>query len=172
MSKQSTSAVPDAPQASRRALLMGFAAAATPMAPAFANALSAPPTGPDADAELLDLCRRTIEQSECWAQADLNADRLHMELGYKGPFRPELEHRACAAREREELEFVRLDELYSVVINTPALTNEGIHAKAAVVFQACWGGEHIEDIDDVVSTTTDAKVALSMVRDLINRGQA
>jgi hypothetical protein len=40
MSKQSTSIVPNAPQASRRALLMGFAAAATPMAPALANALS------------------------------------------------------------------------------------------------------------------------------------
>jgi hypothetical protein len=40
MSKQSTSLIPEAPQASRRALLMGFAAAATPMAPALANALS------------------------------------------------------------------------------------------------------------------------------------
>jgi hypothetical protein len=39
MSKQSTSAVPELPQASRRALLMGFAAAATPMAPTLANAL-------------------------------------------------------------------------------------------------------------------------------------
>jgi hypothetical protein len=34
--------LPIAPQASRRALLMGFAAAATPMAPALANALSEP----------------------------------------------------------------------------------------------------------------------------------
>jgi hypothetical protein len=34
--------LPTAPQASRRALLMGFAAAATPMAPALANALSEP----------------------------------------------------------------------------------------------------------------------------------
>jgi hypothetical protein len=42
MSKQSTSAVPVAPQASRRALLMGFAAVATPMAPALASALSEP----------------------------------------------------------------------------------------------------------------------------------
>jgi hypothetical protein len=33
---------PDAPQASRRALLMGLAVAATPMAPALANALSEP----------------------------------------------------------------------------------------------------------------------------------
>jgi hypothetical protein len=33
------------PQASRRALLMGFAAAATPMAPALANALSEAPAG-------------------------------------------------------------------------------------------------------------------------------
>jgi hypothetical protein len=34
--------LPTAPQASRRALLMGFAAAATPMAPALASALSEP----------------------------------------------------------------------------------------------------------------------------------
>jgi hypothetical protein len=48
MSEQSTSAVPAAPQASRRALLMGFAAAATPMAPALANALSeSAPAGVD-----------------------------------------------------------------------------------------------------------------------------
>jgi hypothetical protein len=40
MSEQSTSGIPDAPQASRRALLMGFAAAATPMAPGLASALS------------------------------------------------------------------------------------------------------------------------------------
>jgi hypothetical protein len=40
MPEQSTSAVPEAPQASRRAVLMGLAAAATPMAPAIANALS------------------------------------------------------------------------------------------------------------------------------------
>jgi hypothetical protein len=45
MSKQSTSAVPGA---SRRAVLMGFAAAATPMAPALANALSeSAPAGVD-----------------------------------------------------------------------------------------------------------------------------
>jgi hypothetical protein len=43
MSKQSTSIVPNAPKASRRVLLMGFAAAATPMAPALANALSESP---------------------------------------------------------------------------------------------------------------------------------
>jgi hypothetical protein len=43
------------PQASRRALLMGFAAAAAPIAPALANALSEAPTGLDADAELLSL---------------------------------------------------------------------------------------------------------------------
>jgi hypothetical protein len=43
------------PTASRRALLMGFAAAATPMAPALANALSEAPTGPEVDAELLSL---------------------------------------------------------------------------------------------------------------------
>jgi hypothetical protein len=42
MSKQSTSSISEAPQASRRALLMGLAAAATPMAPALANALSEP----------------------------------------------------------------------------------------------------------------------------------
>jgi hypothetical protein len=40
MSERSTPAVPEAPKASRRALLMGFAAAATPMAPAIASALS------------------------------------------------------------------------------------------------------------------------------------
>jgi hypothetical protein len=42
MSEQSIPTVPTSPQASRRALLMGFAAAATPMAPALANALSEP----------------------------------------------------------------------------------------------------------------------------------
>jgi hypothetical protein len=40
MSQDNQTSIPDAPQASRRALLMGFAAAATPMAPALANALS------------------------------------------------------------------------------------------------------------------------------------
>ena len=40
MSQDNQTHIPDAPQASRRALLMGFAAAATPMAPALANALS------------------------------------------------------------------------------------------------------------------------------------
>jgi hypothetical protein len=151
---------------SRRALLAGVPAAALVVStPAFANALSEPAPAA-ADAELLDLCRRTIEQSECWAQADLIQDRLNRD---EGPFRPELEDQAIEAYERAELEFERLSELYSAVINTPALTNEGIHAKAAVVFQACWGAEHLEDIDDLVSTT-DAKVALSMVRDLINRG--
>jgi hypothetical protein len=39
MSKQSTSGIPEAPKASRRALLMGLAAAATPLAPVVANAL-------------------------------------------------------------------------------------------------------------------------------------
>jgi hypothetical protein len=42
MSKRSTSAIPAAPQASRRTLLIGLAAAATPLAPALANALSEP----------------------------------------------------------------------------------------------------------------------------------
>jgi hypothetical protein len=141
MSQDNQTHIPG-PQASRRALLMGLAAAATPMAPALANALSAPPTGPDADAELLDLCRRTIEQSERHAEADLIQDRLHAELDYKGPFRPELEDRAEAAKERAELEFYHLRELYLAVTNTPALTNEGIYAKATVVFGACWGGQH------------------------------
>jgi hypothetical protein len=138
--------LPTAPQASRRALLMGFAAAATPMAPALANALGEPAPAAGADAELLDLCRRTIEQSERWAEADLIQDRLHGELGYKGPFRRELEDRATDATEQAGLEFDRLDELYVAVINTSALTTEGI--------------------------TTDANIALSLVRDLINRGQA
>jgi hypothetical protein len=158
------------PTASRRALLMGFAAAATPMAPALANALSEAPTRPGADAELLDLCRRTIEQSERHAQADLNADRLDGELAYKGPYRPELEDRAQVAKERERVEFDRLKELYSAVTNTPALTSEGIYAKATVAW-ACWGGQLEGDLDNLM-TTTDAKVALSLVRDLINRGQA
>jgi hypothetical protein len=131
--------LPTAPQASRRALLMCFAAAATPMAPALANALGEPAPAAGADAELLDLCRRTIEQSERWAEADLIQDRLHGELGYKGPFRTD-------ATEQAGLEFDRLDELYVAVINTSALTTEGI--------------------------TTDANIALSLVRDLINRGQA
>jgi hypothetical protein len=61
---------------------------------------------------------------------------------------------------------------YSAVINTSALTTEGVYAKAAVVFKACWGGEHLESLDDLVSITTDANIALSIVRDLINRGPA
>ncbi len=44
-----------APKASRRAVLMGFAAAATPVGPALASALSGAPMGPDADTELLSL---------------------------------------------------------------------------------------------------------------------
>jgi hypothetical protein len=40
MSQDNQTRTPEVPQASRRALLMGFAAAATPMAPALANALS------------------------------------------------------------------------------------------------------------------------------------
>jgi hypothetical protein len=42
MSKDNQTPIPQAPQASRRALLMGFAAAATPMAPALATALGEP----------------------------------------------------------------------------------------------------------------------------------
>jgi hypothetical protein len=40
MSQDNQTHIPDAHQASRRALLMGFAAVATPMAPALASALS------------------------------------------------------------------------------------------------------------------------------------
>jgi hypothetical protein len=42
MSQDNQTRTPEAPKASRRALLMGFAAAATPLAPALANALSEP----------------------------------------------------------------------------------------------------------------------------------
>jgi hypothetical protein len=162
------------PIPTRRALLAGApaAAAAALTGGTVVNAVAirmAKATG--GDAELLDLCRRTIEQSERWSQADLIQDRLHGELAYKGPFRPELEARAVDAEEYAKLELGRLRELYLMVINTPALTIEGIHAKAAVVFMACWGGEHLEDLGELM-TTSDAKVALSMVRDLINWGQA
>jgi hypothetical protein len=58
------------------------------------------------------------------------------------------------------------------VINTSALTTEGVYAKAEVVFKACWGGEHLESLDNLVSITTDANIALSLVRDLINGGRA
>jgi hypothetical protein len=62
MSKQSTSIVPNAPQASRRALLMGFAAAATPMAPALANALSEPaPAAADPIFAAIDRHRAELE---------------------------------------------------------------------------------------------------------------
>jgi hypothetical protein len=160
---------------SRRALLAGapVAAAGALLAGPAVNAAAVgtvPAAG--ADAELLDLCRRTIEQSECWAEADLIQDRLHAELGYKGPFRPELEDRASHATEQAELEFTRLSELYVAVINTSALTTEGVYAKAEVVFKACWGGEQLESLDNLMSITTDANIALSLVRDLINRGRA
>jgi hypothetical protein len=46
MSHDKSTLVPHAPQASRRALLMGLAAAATPIAPALANAMGGLPTGP------------------------------------------------------------------------------------------------------------------------------
>jgi hypothetical protein len=42
MSQDNQTPIPEAPQASRLALLMGLAAAATPLAPAIANALSEP----------------------------------------------------------------------------------------------------------------------------------
>ena len=41
MSQDNQTSIPEAPKASRRAVLMGFAAAAIPMAPALANALGA-----------------------------------------------------------------------------------------------------------------------------------
>jgi hypothetical protein len=162
------------PIPTRRALLSAApaAAAAALAGGTVANAVAigmAKAAG--ADAELLDLCRRTIEQSERHAEADLIQDRLHAELDYKGPFRPELEDRAEAAKVRAQIVFDHLRELYLAVTNTPALTNEGIYAKATVVFGACWGGQHLEDLEDLM-TTFDAKVALSMVRDLINGGQA
>jgi hypothetical protein len=47
MSQDNQTSVPKAPQASRRALLFGIAAAATPMAPALANALSPAPAVTD-----------------------------------------------------------------------------------------------------------------------------
>jgi hypothetical protein len=63
MSKQSTSAVPAVPQASRRALLMGFAAAATPVAPALANALSEPaPAAADPIFALIEAYDRAASQ--------------------------------------------------------------------------------------------------------------
>jgi hypothetical protein len=59
------------PQASRRALLMGFAAAATPMAPALANALSeAPAAKVDPIFELIEKHKRACdvarEISDVW----------------------------------------------------------------------------------------------------------
>jgi hypothetical protein len=46
MSHDKSTLVPNTPQASRRALLMGFAAAAAPMALALANAMGGLPTSP------------------------------------------------------------------------------------------------------------------------------
>jgi hypothetical protein len=63
MSRHNPTLVPQIPQASRRALLMGLAAAATPMAPTLATAMGGLPTSPatDPDAELLELVGRFIE---------------------------------------------------------------------------------------------------------------
>jgi hypothetical protein len=77
MSKQSTSAVPAAPQASRRALLMGFAAAATPLAPALANALSEP-----APAAADPIFAIVAEHRQAWDRYD-EADKVHTELRQK-----------------------------------------------------------------------------------------
>jgi hypothetical protein len=66
------------PTASRRALLMGFAAAATPMAPALANALSEPaPGGADPVFAAID---HHVKTMEAWfdamrRQGDTSAER-------------------------------------------------------------------------------------------------
>jgi hypothetical protein len=68
--------VPDAPKASRRALLMGLAAAATPMAPALATALSEP--APGSVDPIFDVIRRHWDAQET-LDAACRASDLDME---------------------------------------------------------------------------------------------
>jgi hypothetical protein len=91
MSKLSTSAVPAAPQASRRALLMGFAVAATPMAPGLATALSEPAHG-DVD-PIFDVIRRHWDAQET-LDAACRANDLDME---EDPLKQAAYDRAIAA---------------------------------------------------------------------------
>jgi hypothetical protein len=65
------------PTASRRALLMGFAAAATPMAPALANALSEP--APPVAEPIFAI---VAEHRQAWNRYD-EADKVHTELRQK-----------------------------------------------------------------------------------------
>jgi hypothetical protein len=86
MSEQSTSAIPEAPKTSRRAILAGLAASATPLAPALASSLSGPtPAGFDpifaviaehraAIVAYRDACHNRAAEDETSGLSDLEAD--------------------------------------------------------------------------------------------------
>jgi hypothetical protein len=128
--------LPTAPQASRRALVIGLAAAATPMVPALANALSEAPASPDADAELLSLKPEFDDAFSEWVRQftkdcldHRELERLHLaKFGFERDGAPELDwddpvyvaydrefrhliHEHHSGRSKDELELGHWDRL-------------------------------------------------------------
>jgi hypothetical protein len=55
-----------------------------------------------------------------------------------------------------------LDRIESAILNTQAVTMEGLRVKARA---ACWA--RLGDLDPASGSTTDERMALSIIRDLI-----
>jgi hypothetical protein len=125
MSKQSTSAIPGAPQPSRRALLMGLAVAATPMAPALANALSeAVPAAADPIFDLIE--KHTEACAEVRRLSDTNGD-----LSPKDPEHDKIAAQEKAAHHQEE-------EAIDALLSCPPTTLAGVLAVLEHVGQMEW----------------------------------
>lgn len=99
----------------------------------------------------------------CFSKAIDSSDAVLIELGRQfDRFAAQIDQVIDGKLELVELTFNQLNLIQAQILSAQATTIDGLRVKARA---ACWA--RLGDLDDASNSTTDDRMALSIVRDLI-----